>query len=331
MIRGKLIAKSTYLKRQKREKLNKLESELKKLENEHKNKVDERINQDIKRIKTEINDILAQEIQKKLMYMKQQYYEAGSKSTKLLAYRLKKQMAINNIYKIRDSTTNVPKYKTEEIHKCFETYYKNLYSQPKINNKQQITTWLNSLNLPRVTEDQNSALTKEITAEEINSAISKLKPNKAPGTDGYTSEFYKVLREPLVPLLKNASNWVLKEGEIPNSWREAYISIIPKEGKDKMECSNYRPISVLNQDYRLFTSILARRLEIILSDIIHQDQTGFIKQRQTQDNIRHTLHIMQNIIKKQVEAIILGLDAEKAFDSVRWDFLYMVLVRFGFN
>lgn len=121
----------------------------------------------------------------------------------------------------------------------------------------------------------------------------------------------------MVPLLRKAFNWVLKEGDIPNSWREAYISAIPKEGKDRMECSNYQPISVLNQDYRLFTSILARRLEVILPDIIHQDQTGFIKQRQTQDNIRRTLHSMQNIINRQVEAVILGLDAEKVFDSVR--------------
>ena len=160
---------------------------------------------------------------------------------------------------------------------------------------------------------------------------SKLKTNKAPGTDGYTSEFYKVLGEPMIPLLNNAFNWVLKEGDIPNSWSEAHISVIPKEGKDKMECSNFRPVSVLNQDYRLFTTILARRLETILPDIIHQDQTGFIKQRQTQDNIRRTLHVMQNIIEKRIEAIILGLDAEKAFDSVRWDFLYMVLERFGFH
>lgn len=331
VIRGKLIAKSAYLKRLKLGKLNKLESDLKKLEKEHKNNLEEKINQEIKRIKTEINDILAEEIQKKLMYMKQRYYEAGSKSAKLLAYRLKKQTANNNIYKIRDSLTNSIQYKTEEIHKCFETYYKNLYSQPKINNENQIPLLLNSLNLPRVTEDQNSALIKEITTEEINSAISKLKTNRAPGTDGYTSEFYKLLREPVIPLLRNTFNWVLKGGEIPNSWREAFISVIPKEGKDKLDCSSYRPVSVLNQDYRLFTAILARRLEKSLPEIINQDQTGFIKQRQTQDNIRRTLHVMQNIIKRRLEAVILGLDAEKAFDSVRWDFLYMVMERFGFH
>lgn len=258
------------------------------------------------------------------MFMKQRYNEAGSKSAKLLAYRLKKQQA-NNIYKIRDSHTKSTIYKTEDIHNCFETYYKKLYAQPMVNNKVQMDLLLESLNLQRVTEEQNMALTAEITAEEINTAISKLKANKSPGTDGYTSEWYKSLRESLIPLLWNAFNWVLKEGEIPYSWREAIISVIPKEGKDKLECSSYRPVSVLNQDYRLFTAILARRIEKSLPEIIHLDQTGFIRQRRAQDNIRRTLHVMQHIIEKRVEAIVLGLDAEKAFDSVRLDFLYRVL------
>lgn len=118
---------------------------------------------------------------------------------------------------------------------------------------------------------------------------------------------------------------MLKEGEIPHLWREAIIFVIPKEGKDEQECSSYRPISVLNQDYRLFTAILARRLEVILPEIIHLDQTGFIKHRQTQDNISRTLHVMQHVIKNQIETVVVGIDAEKAFDSVEWDFVYRVL------
>ena len=97
-----------------------------------------------------------------------------------------------------------------------------------------------------------------------------------------------------------------------------------------MDCKGYRPISVLNTDYKLYATILARRMEIAMPLLIDEDQTGFIKNRQTQDNIRRALHIIERINEDQIEAIILSLDAEKAFDSVGWEFLYLVMDRFGF-
>lgn len=60
------------------------------------------------------------------------------------------------------------------------------------------------------------------------------------------------------------------------------------EGKDKLERGNYCPISVLNIGYKLFTSILSKRLESIL----HEDQTGFIRHRQTQENIGKVMHVL---------------------------------------
>lgn len=77
----------------------------------------------------------------------------------------------------------------------------------------------------------------------------------------------------------------LKGGETPVSWNQAIISVIPKVGKERTGCSSYRPISVLNINYRLFASIIAKRLENIIPDSIDTDQTGFIKNRQTQDNV----------------------------------------------
>lgn len=85
------------------------------------------------------------------------------------------------------------------------------------------------------------------------------------------------------------------------SWREAIISLIPKEGKNRQECDNLRPISVLNVNHRVFTSVIARRLEKCLLDLIDLDQTGFIKQRQTQDKIRRTLHIIRHVTENNIE------------------------------
>ena len=162
------------------------------------------------------------------------------------------------------------------------------------------------MNLPSLSDSENENLIKPISTEEINEAIIRLKTGKAVGPDGYNSQCYRILRTELVLLLVKTFNYVLQKGEIPPSWREATISVIPKEGKDRRECGNYRPISVLNLDYKSFTSFLARRLEHLLPDLINLDQTGFIHHRQTTDNIRRVLHILGQIQDDKTQVISLS-------------------------
>ena len=331
VLRGKIICLTSFLKKMKGQKLVDLQENLKQKLQEDINNPNLSIKQEIRKIQGEINDIYTQEAQKNLIFMKQNYYEIGGKSTKYLAYKLRKQQEESTIYKIKNPRTNVLETKIEKIQECFENFYRELYSCPRGSDENGIDAFLISLDLPTLADPQNDDLIKPISVEEINAAISRLKSGKAVGADGYNSQFYRSLRQQLVPVLHKAFNWILKEGEIPPSWREATISVIPKEGKDRQECGNYRPISVLNLDYKLFTSIFARRLEKLLPTLINLDQTGFIHHRQTTDNIRRTLHILDRIQKDKIQSIIASLDAEKAFDSVSWTFLYKVLRKFGFH
>ena len=109
------------------------------------------------------------------------------------------------------------------------------------------------------------------------------------------------------------------------------ITVLPKKGKDREYSRKYRPISILNVDYKMYTAIIAKRLENILPELIDEDQTGFVKSRQTHDNIRRTLHLIDRIERENKKAVVLSLDAEKALDRVNWQFLYQTLDRFGFN
>ena len=69
--------------------------------------------------------------------------------------------------------------------------------------------------------------------------------------------------------------------------REAVITIIHKEDADVEEISNYRPIYLLNIDYKIFATILATRLKRVLVKVIHQDQAGFLPKRHIRSNMSH--------------------------------------------
>lgn len=121
------------------------------------------------------------------------------------------------------------------------------------------------------------------------------------------------------------------ENDPPKSWSQAIISVIHKEGKNSVNCSSYRPISLLCCDMKISTSILAKRLQKGIKDVIGIDQTGFIPGCLGINNIRRTLNIMTVARKRPDPSMLLSLDAEKAFDRVDWLFLNHTLKKFGFN
>lgn len=87
-MRGKLIGRFVFRKKNEARRLKILQSDLKRLENEHKNTADHKIIAGIKMKRWQFNEILSQEIQKKMIYTKQRYYEAGSRAAKITAIQV---------------------------------------------------------------------------------------------------------------------------------------------------------------------------------------------------------------------------------------------------
>ncbi|KAG7520476.1 hypothetical protein JOB18_030125 [Solea senegalensis] len=222
--------------------------------------------------------------------------------------------------------------KPNEIAGTFAEFYKSLYKKTDTcDDDAKLWEYLIHIKLTELTHSTAEELDQPIQELEIKQVISTLKNSKSPGPDGFVNEFYKTFKDLLVPLLLKAYSHALESKTMAPSWNEATIVVIHKEGKDSTDCQSYRPISLLNADVRILTAILARRVNKIITQIIHPDQTGFISGRYYGYNIRRLLNIMSHQKDKKLESVIISLDAQKAFDRGSWQYLFQKLKRFKFS
>ncbi len=181
---------------------------------------------------------------------------------------------------------------------------------------------MSKLTLPKLIDEQRQELDKPITKQEALEALQTLQPGKAPGPDGLSCEFYKEFMSELIDPFLEMLNYSFVRGSLPESLTEANISLILKKGKPADECPSYRPISLLNIDFKILSKILARRLEKVLPNIINVDQSGFVVGRNSCNNMRRLLNVIQLSQQQKLASMVISLDAEKAIRQSRMAFSF---------
>ena len=122
----------------------------------------------------------------------------------------------------------------------------------------------------------------EITTEELQSAISKLKTGKFPDGNGIRAEDIKDCDDETREMMRQIFNEIVKRNNFtPDEWKKVKIKVIHKKG-DVEDVSNYRPICSLPAMYKLFSTILYGRLYPMLDQNQAEDQ-GWI-QKNLPDN-----------------------------------------------
>ena len=157
------------------------------------------------------------------------------------------------------------------------------------------------------------------------------KRGKSPGDDGFTWEFYNCFFDILGQDLVDCFNASYNAGEMSISQRRGVITLIPKEDSDLSSLNNWRPITLLNVDYKIAPKVIAKRIEKVLSLLVSPDQTGFIKGGYIGENISLINDILEQTRTQNIPGILLQLDFQKAFDTIEGKFIQRTITLFNFG
>ena len=155
--------------------------------------------------------------------------------------------------------------------------------------------------------------------------------NKSPGSTGFTTEFFKFFWSDISYFVVNSINYGFENKHMSQTQKEGIITCIPKVGKSRKYIKNWRPISLLNITYKIASGSIANRLKRILPTVIDIDQSGFISNRFTGDNLRLIYDVLTYSQQQQQKGLLVLIDFEKAFDTVAWSFIEKCLNFYNFK
>ncbi len=143
----------------------------------------------------------------------------------------------------------------------------------------------------------------------VSLAVKGLSSGKSPGLDGLPAEFYKSFWTIIGDYYFEVLQKCCSEGILPTSCQRAVLSLIQKKG-DLTLLKNWRPVAILCTEYKILSKVLANRLNNVLYEVVHKDQSYCVKNRSIMDN----LHLIRDVVDyaycKDVSMGLLSLDQD---------------------
>ena len=182
-----------------------------------------------------------------------------------------------------------------------------------------------------ITREQFASLEKPITQDEISTALFKMANSRSPGSTGYPAGFFKFFYPDIKEFMWRSIQYSLSTNSLPNTQREAVITLIPKSNGLSNRVKGWRPISLLNVQYKMLSSVMASRLKTVAQHLINRDQTAYLKGRYIGENTRALYDVIEYCHGQKKDGAILSVDFEDAFNSLNWEYTKCVFKTFGFG
>jgi len=296
--------------------LNKGEKEIKKIESQINTlKVSNNNRNLLSKLETKLENIYKYKAKGAKIRAKIIDYEEGEKSTKYF-HSLEKHKGRQKLWSSIRTSNNEIQTDINSILDEQVLYYKKLFSSESCN-LNEAKNLLKNVD-SKLDENDNLILDSPISFEECENVLKEMKNGKSPGSDGITAEFYKQYWPVIGSQFLEVINEIYSTNSLCDTQKRGVLTLLHKKGEREL-LSNWRPITLLNVDYKIIAKVMSSRLKKILPKIIHPDQRAFITGRNIGECVRLTKDIIEYAEESDLEGAIIFLDQEKAFDRVEWE------------
>ena len=279
------------------------------------------------KLSNEINEYYNMQANAARIRSKANFIEKNEKSSKYF-FSLEKQRGKQKLWsKIKCSNGemkfDITSILNEQVH-----FYKKLFTSEGIDSV-SANVLLSNIET-KVEPETARELESDLNINEIETAIYKFKKCKSPGEDGIIAEWYQTFW----PLIKNefilVIREILNENKLASSQCKGILSLIYKKG-ERENLKNWRPLTLLNVDYKIIAKCFALRFKPLLPSLINSNQKGYVNGRFINESNRLIQDIITYADTENIDGLIVFLDQTKAFDRVEWPWVKMCLQRFGFG
>ena len=225
------------------------------------------------------------------------------------------------------STTTNPKKIAAE----FMNFYRTLFKD-KVTKADRRAYMMKHLSKKAIPKTSSMQLDKPLTLKEITQVMENLPLGKQAGPDRIPNAVYKYCSKLFAPKLLTVLLEATRTGQLPPTMIQGDITVMYKKG-DRTEVRNYRPLTMLQNAYKIFTRALAQRMKTVVHLFISECQKGFVPDTFIAD-CSMLLNLTEAYINEEDtdrHGILLFLDMEKAFDRVSYTYILESLTAVGFG
>ena len=254
-------------------------------------------------------------------------------------------------YELKIPHSTPPKYerRSDRMAELAKDYHDILQEQGLrgLQARQEVTTEVLTHIPSPIPESFKEELTKNVETEDVRQIIRTLPNGKAAGLDGLTYELWKKLNEDYM------NNSKMDENDKPNfditetltrvfkdieehgieprtGFADGWMCPVYKNKGEKTEIASYRPLTMLNANYKIFSKSLTNKLAHIAPNIIHENQAGFVPGRSIAEQVRLTEMILHYTKEQDEDGAKVALDQEKAYDKIAHEYLWKTLEKYEF-